>query len=127
MTGGKSTQREKVMHEGAEKQGTRSEDVASRLERHPVIKARITKLLDLKVPEGFLGKLSLLPRLLEVSKFPPRTVSALSSVCAAVDRRVLSRARLPGRARLADRGIHRSGRRTTRRSRCRARPVPCAA
>ena len=35
------------MHEGAEKQGTRSEDVASRLERHPVIKARITKLLDL--------------------------------------------------------------------------------
>jgi len=37
---------------------------------------RITKLLDLKVPEGFLGKLSLLPRLLEVSKFPPRTVSA---------------------------------------------------
>lgn len=35
------------MHKGAEKQGTRSEDVASRLERHPIIKARITKLLDL--------------------------------------------------------------------------------
>jgi 4-hydroxy-3-polyprenylbenzoate decarboxylase len=34
---------------------------------------RITKLLDLKVPEGMLGKLSLLPKLLEVSKFPPRT------------------------------------------------------
>ena len=33
---------------------------------------RITKLLDLKVPEGLLGKLSLLPRLLEISKFPPR-------------------------------------------------------
>ncbi len=33
---------------------------------------RITKLMDLKVPEGILGKLSLLPRLLEVSKFPPR-------------------------------------------------------
>lgn len=33
---------------------------------------RITKLMDLKVPDGFLGKLSLLPRLLEVSKFPPR-------------------------------------------------------
>ncbi len=33
---------------------------------------RITKLLDLKVPEGFLGKLQLLPRLLEVAKFPPR-------------------------------------------------------
>lgn len=37
------------------------------------IGARITQLLDLKVPDGFLGKLSLLPRLLEVSKFPPRT------------------------------------------------------
>jgi 4-hydroxy-3-polyprenylbenzoate decarboxylase len=36
---------------------------------------RITKLLDLKVPEGLMGKLSLLPRLFEVSKFPPRTVS----------------------------------------------------
>ena len=36
---------------------------------------RITKLLDLKVPEGLMGKLSLLPRLLEVSKFPPRMMS----------------------------------------------------
>jgi 4-hydroxy-3-polyprenylbenzoate decarboxylase len=35
--------------------------------------ARITALMDLKVPEGILGKLSLLPRLLELSKFPPRT------------------------------------------------------
>ncbi len=35
------------MHKGVEKQGTQSEDVASRLERHPIIKARITKLLDL--------------------------------------------------------------------------------
>ncbi len=34
--------------------------------------ARITQLLDLKVPEGLLGKFSLLPRLLEVAKFPPR-------------------------------------------------------
>ena len=34
--------------------------------------ARITKLLDLKVPEGIMGKLSMLPRLLEVAKFPPR-------------------------------------------------------
>jgi 4-hydroxy-3-polyprenylbenzoate decarboxylase len=33
---------------------------------------RITELLDLKVPEGILGKLSMLPRLLEVAKFPPR-------------------------------------------------------
>jgi 4-hydroxy-3-polyprenylbenzoate decarboxylase len=36
---------------------------------------RITKLMDLKVPEGFLGKLQLLPRLLEVAKFPPRMAS----------------------------------------------------
>lgn len=34
---------------------------------------RITRLMDLKVPDGLLGKLQLLPRLLEVSKFPPRT------------------------------------------------------
>ena len=37
--------------------------------------ARITQLLDLKVPEGIRGKLSLLPRLLEVAKFPPRMKS----------------------------------------------------
>jgi 4-hydroxy-3-polyprenylbenzoate decarboxylase len=33
---------------------------------------RITELLQLKVPDGLLGKLSMLPRLLEVGKFPPR-------------------------------------------------------
>ena len=33
---------------------------------------RITRLMDLKVPEGFLGKLQMLPRLMEVAKFPPR-------------------------------------------------------
>lgn len=36
---------------------------------------RITELMDLKVPEGLLGKLSMVPRLLEVSKFPPRVKS----------------------------------------------------
>jgi 4-hydroxy-3-polyprenylbenzoate decarboxylase len=36
---------------------------------------RITRLMDLKVPEGFLGKLQLLPRLLEIAKFPPRRAS----------------------------------------------------
>jgi 4-hydroxy-3-polyprenylbenzoate decarboxylase len=40
-----------------------------RLDEHG---ARITELLDLKVPEGVVGKLSLLPKLLEISKFPPR-------------------------------------------------------
>lgn len=44
----------------------------ARLDEHG---ARITKLLDMKVPEGFLGKLQLLPRLMEVAKFPPRMVS----------------------------------------------------
>jgi len=33
---------------------------------------RISELLNLKVPEGLLGKLSMLPRLAEVAKFPPR-------------------------------------------------------
>ena len=33
---------------------------------------RITELMNLKVPDGFIAKLGLLPRLLEVSKFPPR-------------------------------------------------------
>jgi len=37
--------------------------------------ARITKLLNLKVPEGLLGKFALLPRLMEIAKFPPRLKS----------------------------------------------------
>jgi 4-hydroxy-3-polyprenylbenzoate decarboxylase len=36
--------------------------------------ARISELLALKVPEGLLGKLAMLPRLAEVAKFPPKTV-----------------------------------------------------
>jgi 4-hydroxy-3-polyprenylbenzoate decarboxylase len=36
------------------------------------IGTRITSLLELKVPEGFIAKLALLPRLLEVGRFPPR-------------------------------------------------------
>ena len=36
------------------------------------IGARITNLLELKVPEGLVAKLALLPRLLEVGRFPPR-------------------------------------------------------
>jgi 4-hydroxy-3-polyprenylbenzoate decarboxylase len=34
---------------------------------------RISELIQLKVPEGLIGKLALLPRLAEVAKFPPRT------------------------------------------------------
>jgi 4-hydroxy-3-polyprenylbenzoate decarboxylase len=37
------------------------------------IGARITELLATKVPDGLLGKLSMLPKLLEIGKFPPRT------------------------------------------------------
>jgi len=36
------------------------------------IGARITQLMDLKVPNGLVAKLSLVPRLLEVARFPPR-------------------------------------------------------
>src|SRR5262245_15808096 len=36
------------------------------------IGARIEQLLAMQVPEGFLAKLAMVPRLLEVAKFPPR-------------------------------------------------------
>ncbi|HET7469039.1 MAG TPA: UbiD family decarboxylase, partial [Gemmatimonadales bacterium] len=34
--------------------------------------ARIADMLNLKVPEGLLGKLAMLPKLAEIGKFPPR-------------------------------------------------------
>src|SRR6266576_6111150 len=37
--------------------------------------ARIAELLAMKVPEGLLGKLALLPRLAEIAKFPPTRAS----------------------------------------------------
>src|SRR5260221_5046046 len=43
------------------------------------IGARISELLALKVPEGLLGKLAMLPRLAEVAKFPPKTVGRAAS------------------------------------------------
>ena len=43
------------------------------------IGARITSMLELKVPEGFVAKLALLPRLLEVGRFPPRVRSGTPS------------------------------------------------
>jgi 4-hydroxy-3-polyprenylbenzoate decarboxylase len=45
------------------------------VERLDDIADRITELMSLKVPDGLMGKLSLIPRLLEVAKFPPRTRS----------------------------------------------------
>ena len=40
---------------------------------------RISELLNLKVPDGIFGKLSMLPKLAEVAKFPPRTRSGRPS------------------------------------------------
>ena len=42
------------------------------VERLDDIGERIGEMLQMKVPEGLLAKLSLLPRLLEMTKFPPR-------------------------------------------------------
>ena len=42
------------------------------VERLDEIGDRIAQMMELKVPEGILAKLSLLPRLLELGKFPPR-------------------------------------------------------
>jgi 4-hydroxy-3-polyprenylbenzoate decarboxylase len=39
------------------------------------IGARITRLLELKVPDGFVAKLAMLPKLLEIGRFPPRVRS----------------------------------------------------
>src|SRR5437667_3249203 len=41
--------------------------------------ARIAELIALKVPEGLLGKLAMLPRLAEIAKFPPKTVGRAAS------------------------------------------------
>jgi 4-hydroxy-3-polyprenylbenzoate decarboxylase len=42
------------------------------VERLDEIGERIAALLDVRVPDGLLGKLALLPQLAEVAKFPPR-------------------------------------------------------
>jgi 4-hydroxy-3-polyprenylbenzoate decarboxylase len=42
------------------------------VERLDEIGERIAQMMELKVPEGLVAKLSLLPRLLEMGKFPPR-------------------------------------------------------
>ncbi len=45
------------------------------VERLDDIGDRIAAMLNVKVPEGLLGKLALLPRLAEMTKYPPKTVS----------------------------------------------------
>ena len=43
------------------------------VERLDDVGARITELLQMQVPDGMVAKLALLPKLLEIAKFPPRT------------------------------------------------------
>ncbi len=43
------------------------------VDRLDEIGARISELIELKVPEGLFGKLAMLPKLAELAKFPPRT------------------------------------------------------
>jgi len=43
------------------------------VDRLDAIGERISELLNLKVPDGLFGKLSMLPKLAEIAKFPPRT------------------------------------------------------
>lgn len=43
------------------------------------IGGRISEMLNLKVPDGLLGKLAMLPKLAEIAKFPPRTRSGRPS------------------------------------------------
>lgn len=43
------------------------------VERLDDVGDRIAAMLDLKMPAGLMGKLSMLPRLAEMAKFPPRT------------------------------------------------------
>lgn len=45
------------------------------------IGARITSLMDLKVPDGLVAKLSLIPKLLEVARFPPRMMRGGTPPC----------------------------------------------
>ncbi|MDQ2930851.1 MAG: UbiD family decarboxylase, partial [Gemmatimonadota bacterium] len=47
------------------------------------IGARITELVQMKVPDGLMGKLSMLPKLLEIGKYPPRVKSG-PAACQAV-------------------------------------------
>jgi 4-hydroxy-3-polyprenylbenzoate decarboxylase len=45
------------------------------VERLDEVGERISEMLNLKVPEGLLAKLAMLPRLAELAKFPPKNVS----------------------------------------------------
>ena len=50
-------------------------ELALGVERLDEVGDRIAEMVDLKVPSGLLGKLSMLPKLAEMAKFPPRVRS----------------------------------------------------
>ncbi len=56
------------------------------VERLDDIGERIAELLNIKVPDGLLGKLAMLPRLAEIAKFPPRTAGGRPACQATVVR-----------------------------------------
>jgi len=56
------------------------------VDRLDAIGDRIADLLNLKVPEGLFGKLSMLPKLAEIAKFPPRTKGGTPACQAVVHR-----------------------------------------
>jgi 4-hydroxy-3-polyprenylbenzoate decarboxylase len=51
------------------------------------IAARIQTLMDMKLPEGMLGKLKMLPTLAEVGKYFPKSIPARQAACKQVIRR----------------------------------------
>jgi 4-hydroxy-3-polyprenylbenzoate decarboxylase len=51
------------------------------VERLDEVGERIAELLHLKVPDGLLGKLAMLPKLAEVAKFPPKTAGGGRAPC----------------------------------------------
>jgi 4-hydroxy-3-polyprenylbenzoate decarboxylase len=54
---------------------TRKMEIALEVQSVDEIAARIVELLELRMPEGFIGKLKMLPKLAEMGAFFPKTVS----------------------------------------------------
>jgi len=54
------------------------------VERLDDIGHRLRELIHLEVPEGLLGKLAMLPRLAEMTKFPPRSPGAGPAPCQSI-------------------------------------------
>ncbi|MDP3911051.1 MAG: menaquinone biosynthesis decarboxylase [Gemmatimonadales bacterium] len=65
------------------------------VERLDHIGERIAELVNLKVPGSLMGKLAMLPRLAEIAKFPPKTVSRAASQETVLDGPELDLEQLP--------------------------------